>query len=97
MTLFFTLFFALPKLPLWLCVLVIFVLYKVQNWSHKIWNVERDMTEFNKKYPKGVALFFLLSLYELTILLTYVCFDRKSWATSSAERVEGPPVEVGHS
>lgn len=96
LTLFFAAFFALPMQPLWLSALVIAVLYKIQNASHKIWNIEKDMTEFNKKYPKGVTLFFLLSLYELTILLNYLCFDRKSWATVP-ERVEAPPVEVGHS
>jgi hypothetical protein len=74
--LFFAGFFALPKLPIWLCLFIIFALYKVQNWEHRIWNVERDMTEFNKKYPKGVKLFFLLTLYELAILLNYLCFDR---------------------
>jgi hypothetical protein len=89
--LFFMLFFALPKQPLWLSPLVIFFLYKVQNWEHRIWNVERDMTEFNKKYPKGVTLFFLLSLYELAILLNYLCFDRKSWASTAEPAIAPEP------
>lgn len=86
LSLFFVLFFALPKAPLWLIwvyPVAIFALYKLQNWSHKIYNLEKDMTEFNRKYPKGVTLFFLLSLYELPILLNYLCFDRKSWATQA--------------
>ena len=64
--------------------------YKLQTWSHKIYNFKKDMTEFNKKYPKGVTLFLLLSLYELPILLNYLCFDRKSWS----ERVVAPSVEA---
>jgi hypothetical protein len=83
LALLFTLFFALPKPPIWLCLIAIVALYKLQAWSHKIYTLEKDMTEFNKKYPKGVTLFFLLSLYELPLLLNYLCFDRKSWATQA--------------
>jgi hypothetical protein len=86
--LFFPLLFALPPMPLWLGVIIVFLLYKIQNWMHKYWNVERDMTEFNKKYPKGITLFFLLSLYELAILLNYLCFDRKSWVGAVPEHEE---------
>jgi hypothetical protein len=39
------------------------------------------MTEFDKKYWKGATLFILLSLYELPILLNYLCFGRKDWVT----------------
>jgi hypothetical protein len=77
---FFALFFAVSPLPLWLAVLLIPVCHVLQNWSHKIWTRERDMTEFNKKYKKGWALFVLLSFYELPLLLYYLIFDRKNWS-----------------
>jgi len=71
---------ALPELPLWAYVLMIPVWYKVQAWSHKIWNVERDMTEFNAKYRKGRLLFVVLLIYDLPILLNYLVYDEKSRA-----------------
>jgi hypothetical protein len=73
-------FLALPPLPVWLCALLVVLSHRVQNWSHRLWNRERDMTEFNQKYRKGPVLFVLLLLYELPILLNYLLFDRKSWA-----------------
>jgi hypothetical protein len=76
---FFAALFALPVLDWWWYVLAIVVLYKVQNWSHKLYPKERDMTEFNKKYPKGFALFVLLSVYELPILLNYLLFGKRDW------------------
>jgi hypothetical protein len=76
---FFALFFALPALPVWLCLVLIVLSHWIQNWSHKIYDKERDMTEFSKKYKKGPVLFVLLSLYELPILLNYLIFDRKNW------------------
>jgi hypothetical protein len=78
---FFMLFFspyALPLLPVW-CILLIILCHQIQNWSHKIYPLERDMTEFNKKYKKGPVLFVLLLVYELPILLNYLVFGRKNW------------------
>src|SRR5262249_30897196 len=46
---FFALFFALPPLPLWLAVLLVPVCHILQNWSHRIWTRERDMTQFKGK------------------------------------------------
>jgi hypothetical protein len=72
----------LPSLPAWAYALAIYPLYKVQAWSHRIYTVERDMTEFNKKYRKGFGLFVLLSIYEVPILLHYLAFDssnRPAW------------------
>lgn len=66
----------LPALPIWVYALAIYPFYKIQAWSHKIYNVELDMTEFNKKYSKGMLLFVLLSIYEVPILLNYLLFDR---------------------
>ena len=54
--------------------------HKPQAWSHKVWAVERDMTEFNKRYPKGPVLFVVLLVYEVPLLLNYLAFDRKNWA-----------------
>jgi hypothetical protein len=76
---FFAAFLTLPVLPIWVSLGLIVLSHFVQNWSHKIWTVERDMTEFNKKYKKGLFLFVLLSLYELPILLNYLLFGRKDW------------------
>jgi hypothetical protein len=77
--LFFVLFFSAPPLPVWAYVVLIILFHQIQNWSHKIYTLESDMTEFNKKYKKGPALFVLLSLYELPILLNYLVFGRKNW------------------
>jgi hypothetical protein len=77
-------------LPAWLNVfniLVIFLLYKVQAIGHRVYTVERDMTEFNKKYPKGISLFLLLSVYELPLLLYYLVFDKRSWSIGTTGAV----------
>jgi hypothetical protein len=68
-----------PLLPAWAYALAIYPLYKVQAWSHRIYTLERDMTEFNKKYRKGFGLFVLLSIYEVPILLYYLVFDSANW------------------
>jgi hypothetical protein len=70
--------FWLPELPLWAYLLMIPVFYKLQAWSHKWFNVEQDMTEFNKKYEKGLVLFIVLLFYEVPLVLNYLIFDRKS-------------------
>ena len=77
---FFALFFALPPLPLWLAVLLVPPCHFLQNWSHKVWTREKDMMEYRQKYKKGLALFALLSFYELPLLLNYLVFDRKNWS-----------------
>jgi hypothetical protein len=79
--LFFAVFFALPELPWWAYLVAVPVIYKIQAWSHKVYSKEMDMTEWNQKYPKGFALFILLSVYELPILLNYLCFGKKDWTT----------------
>jgi hypothetical protein len=79
MGLFFALFLSLPTWPVWLSVGLIVLSHQVQNWSHRWWNKERDMTKFQAKYRKGPFLFTLLSLYELPILLNYLIFGRKDW------------------
>jgi hypothetical protein len=69
----------LPALPAWFCLALIVLSHVIQNWSHRIYDKESDMTEFNKRYKKGPVLFILLALYELPILLNYLAFDQESW------------------
>jgi hypothetical protein len=80
MGLFVAAIFWLPELPLWVYLLMIPVFYKLQAWSHKLFTVERDMTEFNEKYTKGSVLFLLLLFHEVPFLLNYLVFDQKNWA-----------------
>lgn len=68
----------LPQLPFWVYLIVIPVLYEVQSWSHRFYTLETDMTEFNKKYTKGVVLFVVLLIYEVPIVLNFLLFDRKA-------------------
>jgi hypothetical protein len=83
LALFVATFITAPWLPIWLYLVLIVLAHQVQNWSHRIYRVEKDMSEFNKKYKKGPALFVLLSLYELPILLNYLVYDRKNWAVAA--------------
>ena len=71
----------LADLPHWavaLLLLAIPLCYKLQAQSHKWFPVERDMTEFNKKYRKGFVLFVVLLFAEVPIALNYLVFDRKN-------------------
>jgi hypothetical protein len=73
---------ALPKLPAWSIaafVLMVPAFYKIQAWSHKIWNVAADMTEFNKRFPPGRTLNSILTVYEVPTCLYYLVFRRKDW------------------
>jgi hypothetical protein len=71
--------FWLPELPIWVYVVMVPLAYKAQAWSHKVFTAEADMSEFDKKYPKGPALFVLLLIYEIPLVLNYLVFDRKHW------------------
>ena len=100
MAAFFALCLILPRKPIWVWVpvylLAIPLLYKIQAWSHKVYNVERDMMEFNKKYTKGFVLIVLLSIYELPLLLNYLVFDKNNWpAWVSRPRIETPSTHSG--
>lgn len=55
----------------WSYIILIPVAYKLQAWSHKLYSVESDMREFNKKYEKGSTLFVVLLIYEVPIVLNY--------------------------
>jgi hypothetical protein len=64
-------------LPWWAYVILIPVCYELQSLSHKVWTVETDMTEFNRKYSKGQVLFWVLLIYEVPICLNYLLFAAK--------------------
>jgi hypothetical protein len=66
----------LPELPIWVYLLMIPVFYKIQSWGHKVWTAATDMTEFNKRFPKGFVLFVVLLINEVPICLNYLLFDR---------------------
>ncbi len=73
---------AMPALTSWsilLFLLMIPLCYKLQAWSHKIWTVGADMSEFNKRFPPGRALNSILLIYEVPICLNYLMFGRKDW------------------
>jgi hypothetical protein len=72
-------FLEVPRIPVWWYPGITIVFYKLQSWSHRVFTKAKDMTEFDRKYKKGLPLFFLLSLYELPVLLTYLIFGRKDW------------------
>jgi hypothetical protein len=76
---------TIPPLYWWIYVIVIVLAYKIQAWTHRYWDVAFDMTEFDKKYQKGLSLFVLLSIYELPILLTYLLF----WGARARTNVQG--------
>jgi hypothetical protein len=82
----------LPSPPFWVYLAMIPVFYKLQAWSHRLWDVERDMSEFNKKYRKGLVLFVVLLLYEVPIVLHYLLFaaDEASAATDLADQETAP-------
>jgi hypothetical protein len=69
----------LPELPPWVYVLMIPVCYEAQTLSHKVFTAAADMTEFNRKYPKGFVLFIVLLVNEVPLLLNYLAFDWKRW------------------
>ena len=69
----------LPLLPVWAYLALIPLFYQIQNWSHRVYHLERDMTLFKAKYPKGRVLFVLLLFYEVPLLLNYLLFGRRDW------------------
>src|SRR5262249_7642168 len=70
----------LPPLPVWVYVVMIPVFYEIQQLSHKVWTVAKDMTAFDARYPKGPVLFVILLIFEVPLVLNYLVFDRKNWA-----------------
>jgi hypothetical protein len=72
---------GLPELPLWAYALLVPVCYKLQSWSHKVFTAASDMTEFDKRYPKGPVLSAVLLVYEVPLILNYLLFEGKSQAS----------------
>lgn len=71
---------AVPSLPVWLIWVYlsgIIASHRFQLWSHSVYTERLDMTEFHKKYPKGVRLFLVLLIYELPILLNFFLINEK--------------------
>lgn len=64
----------IPPLPIWAYLVMIPVFYEIQSYSHRIYTIERDMTEYNRRYPKGFVLFVVLLFYEVPIVLNYLTF-----------------------
>ncbi|MEZ6131884.1 MAG: hypothetical protein R3C59_24760 [Planctomycetaceae bacterium] len=72
-------FDVLPPLPIWVWILMILAMHRFQQFSHRLYNMDRDMSEFEATYPKGFRRFVLLLVYELPILLNYLAFGHKDW------------------
>jgi hypothetical protein len=81
---------AVPSLPFWVYLLPFYPLYKIQIWSHRLYDRALDMTKFNKKYAKGFALFVLLTTYEVPIQLNYLFLE----GTTGMATAESPPPEA---
>lgn len=69
---FFAVLLTAPVLPFYVYLLTLYPFYKLQSVSHRYYSRAYDMTEFNRKYPKGFGLFVLLSTYELPIQLNAI-------------------------
>lgn len=72
----------LPVIPWPVWLLLIPAMHRLQLWSHTVYPMERDMSQFAKEYKKGLRLFFLLLIYELPILLNYFVAGRSDWIMS---------------
>ncbi|MFO0949801.1 MAG: hypothetical protein U0835_01345 [Isosphaeraceae bacterium] len=73
---------AVPELPFWaapLFLVLVPVFYKVQSYSHKVWTAAADMSEFNRRFPPGRELNFILLIYEVPICVQYLTFRRADW------------------
>jgi hypothetical protein len=89
--------FTVPALPMWACwayLLPLYPLYKLQIWSHRLYDKAYDMTEFNKKYPKGFKLFVLLTTYEVPIQLNYLLLQGTAGMTAASTPPEGSSMGV---
>jgi hypothetical protein len=73
----------LPGWAFWVYLVIIPAFYKLQSWSHRVWTVERDMTEFNKKYTKGSVLFVVLLFYEIPLVLNYLVLQPGDWKAAT--------------
>jgi hypothetical protein len=85
---------ALAWMPLWYWPLQIILMHYLQQWSHRVYRMHRDMSSFNSKYVKGPQLFVLLLIYELPILLNYLLFGREDWIWGTECLMERQDVPV---
>lgn len=69
------------KLTTVLYIALILAAHRYQNWAHQFYHKEKDMTQFQQKYKKGLVLFFLLAVYELPILLNYLIWNKRDWTS----------------
>jgi len=72
-----TLFLMLPEIQVWIHLVLLVVWHRFQVWQHKIYHRHSDMSQFEQKYRKGLALSVLLAVYELPILLNFLVLDAK--------------------
>lgn len=72
-------FHILPVAPFWVWILMIPAMHRFQQFSHRLYHMDRDMSEFEATYAKGFRRFVLLLVYELPILLNYLFFGRADW------------------
>ncbi len=70
---------SVPVLPWWLHLMSIVFWHRSQVWSHRMYTLQRDMSRFDARYPKGKALFIVLAIYELPILYRYLLTGRRDW------------------
>ncbi len=83
-------FSVLPPLPFWVWVLLILAMHRFQQFSHRLYHMDRDMSEFEATYPKGFRRFILLLVYELPILLNYLVFGYPDWVFRTNTKNEPP-------
>jgi len=62
-----------PPMPWGVYLVIIVGCYFFQQAGHRVFTTESDMSAFQGKYPKNMRLFLLLSIYELPILVNYLC------------------------
>jgi hypothetical protein len=73
---------AVPRLPIWSIAVFLALVpvgYKLQAWSHRVWPVAADMSEFNKRFPPGRDLNVILMIYEVPICLNYLVLHPGDW------------------
>jgi hypothetical protein len=84
----------LPQPPFWIYLIIIPLAYKIQNWSHKFYTIETDMTEFNQKYHKGTVLFVVLLFYEVPIIMNYFFFASNAALAPALQPQTAAPAKV---
>ncbi|HWB07633.1 MAG TPA: hypothetical protein VG826_00210 [Pirellulales bacterium] len=85
-------FLAIPRISVWIYVVMIVAWHRFQVWNHRVYDRSHPMDAFTEKYRKGFLLFVLLAVYELPILLNYLVFDRRRWRT---HELHGPSASAG--